>query len=223
MIQLRKVLAFAISAALTLMATLSANAFAANLNFKFGVEKETIFGVHEGTEEFTFEFGTVKCSIGEYLGKVVAPTKEGNQVPLAPKYAECSLGTMSVEVKPESCWWTFHSGVSEGVNLEGEMDVACNGVKEEIVFIVKEGAETKCTIRLPQQQGMKGITYTVKEIENIKDVTADIGLTSLAYTQTAGMGKGACVAASKATGKYTAHPTIRGVDEKGVPAGFWVE
>lgn len=217
--------------ALILVAALAALAVAASAasaegkaKFQLGAEKIKVTGIHEGTEEFTFQYGTIKCSIGEYEGKAESATFEIEEIPMTPTYSECSLGMMSVEFMREGCTWIFAAGVTEGANFEGEVDTQCAVNTEHMVFVVKAGAETRCTIRIPEQQGLKSVTYTIKEDANkIKDLTADLSLTGMAYTQTAGVGLTKCAGASKADGKWTAHPTIRGLNEEGVTVPFFIK
>ncbi|HET8815557.1 MAG TPA: hypothetical protein VFM51_11475 [Solirubrobacterales bacterium] len=194
--------------------------------FNFAFEEIELKGVHEGTEEFNFEFATVKCNVASYLGLVKSKTTTASKMFLEPTYQECETNTgLEVEAKSEFCAWFFTSGNEEGGKFEGELDLDCLGDTDELIFIARSGGLARCTVGIPAQQGLKAITYTNKEAGGVDDLTIDVGVTNLAYSQTEGFGFQKCASGAETNGKYSAHPTVTAKEYKGSGAAvsLWIE
>jgi len=208
--------------AVALSATVAAAANAAV--FKFTSDPTLLKGIHEGSDEFSFISGAFKCSIAEFGTALNVPTKESKEVTAAPTYKECMTTTSEIEFKKNSCWWDFISGALIGNNYEGEVEVKCTNAKEGFEFIKKEKGVLKCTIHIPAQAKLTTVTYTNKtDAGGIKDLTFDIGITGLTYTQTEGTGLGKCVTETRNDGKYTATWTVQATDNGGKSNSWWIE
>ncbi|HEU5106645.1 MAG TPA: hypothetical protein VFU11_12505, partial [Solirubrobacterales bacterium] len=94
----------------------------------------------------------------------------------------------------------------------GAADIVCPAGKEI------ELAVSGCTIKIPGQTGLKGITYTNKE----SHILGSANLTGIKYSHSGFV----CGSGSSTTGTYTGESTVRGYEGSstaGTPVKIWWE
>jgi hypothetical protein len=211
-------LGLAFLAILAISAAAAPVASAESFIFRSDAEEETTLGgEQEGSEKkvLTTTAGTVKCEKVTYTGTQIG--SEASSVELAPTYTGCTLGTASAEINANGCKYRFKTGTTESSKFEGTVDIVCPEGKQ-IVTTAKLAGTTKCTVDLPAQTGLKSITFTNVGSEDT-DVTADVNLSGVKYTQTAGTGLGACTGTTDENGSREGNDLIT-AEAEGEAIGF---
>jgi hypothetical protein len=131
------------------------------------------------------------------------------EVALTPTYKECTGFGVPLEVDTNSCAYVIVPDVIEGSNYEAKARVECEEAGDSITFIAKVLGVTKCTVHIGEQGGLKNVT--IEDEGSPSEIHADIELTGIKYSQTAGTGLGACTKAENTTnGTYNGTATIAG-------------
>ena len=219
-----KALGLALVAAFAMSAVVASAASAAE--FRAESTPVTLTGAQEGQDVFETDAGEVECTEATYHGtQSVSPAAS---VEVAPTYSGCSalFGTPA-EVIPNGCKYRFKiTSETSATTSHGTVDIVCP-VGKEITVTVKGtfGSSThKCTVHIPSQNGIAGITYTSEGTKSGRYVMVDVNANTIKYSQTAGTGLGACSNASNTTnGIYIGQSKVTGEVDGGSGAiGVWV-
>jgi len=178
-------------------------------------------------EQMGGDAGTITCQEVIYEGETLEEAAVTSTTTLAvkPRKGGCNGGGIPVEFDTNSCSYLFHAEMATGETAtEGSVDIVCNKAKDDFTLTEKVGGVVKCTIHVPQQKGLKGVTFTNGVSGGVKDITVDFNLTAVQYTQTAGTGAGACKdAVDTHNGTILGNFTLKGDNKAGQPTDIWVE
>jgi hypothetical protein len=179
-------------------------------------------GEGEAEEEEAVEAGVVKCKGSTYTG--IQGVANSSELQLNRSYGTCTIGKFKVTINPNGCEQVYKITGEEGGVATGTMDITCSGANE-ITETWELFATVKCTIHIPPQKGLGPVKFTNLGTGATRELTIDINITNLKYSQTAGIGGEACATAdNKSNGKYTGKILLTGENEAGtVHRGFWVE
>lgn len=205
-----KALGLALVAVFALTAVGASAASAAE--FHSEATETVLTGSQIGTDVFETNGGTVECSEATYVGEQSGTTTTTATV--TPTYSGCTaFGFGGASVNTNGCEYEFHSN--------GTVDIqSCNTAAGVIVTASLFGTR-KCTVEVPEQAGVSGVTFTSSGAGTTRDITVDVAITSLHYIQTAGTGFGACASGTATNGKYNGSTTVTGEDALGVHKGIW--
>lgn len=204
------------------MSAMTATAALALKQFKAESPPVKLTGKEEATEEETVEGGVVKCTGSTYTG--VQGSANSAELTLTRSYGTCTFNGMTEIVNPNGCQQVYKITGEAGGIATGTMDISCSG-SNEITHTLKVGEVVKCTVHIPPQNGLGPVKFTNIGAGATRELTIDIEITNLKYSQTAGTGLGACPTAdNKANGTYSGKVLLTGENEAGtVHRGFWVE
>ncbi len=210
-----KTLGLALVAVFAVCAVAAPGAMAESLFFYGGSAPATLKGVHHTAEDvFTVAAGSVKCKKATYTGTL--GKEEATSVELTPTYSECTaFGGLATTIEMNGCNFRLAAGEFGGGKASGTMDILCPAGKE-IKAKVSVAGITKCTVDIPAQTNLSGISYT-NVSGSAHQVTVTIGIEGkVKYTDTAGTGLGSCATASGENGSYTGNTlvTTEGATEK---------
>lgn len=216
-----KALGLSLTIVLVLGAAIASSAMASEFHSAAG--STTLDGVQVGTDKFTVNGGVTTCkkvtySSGTYLSSTLADWT------VHPTYSECTLapfGTGHVTV-PEACNYTITPGtVTPEIDVHGTIDIVCTDGATITVVGTALGV-TKCTVHIGSQNGLP-VTLTNSGAGSLREVVVDMNISSIAYSQTAGSGLGACSTENATNGKYVGTATFTGTTVAGLQKGIWVE
>lgn len=182
----------------------------------------------EGKEKMDGDAGTITCEEVIYEGETAeeAAVTAGTTLAIKPRKGGCNGNGIPVEFDTNSCSYIFHAEMATSATAtEGSAEIVCNKSKDDFTLTEKfPGGTIKCTIHIPQQKGLKNVTFTNGSSGGVKDITVDFNLTAVQYTQTAGTGLGACNdAIDTHNGTVLGNFTLKGDNKAGSPTDIWVE
>jgi hypothetical protein len=171
--------------------------------------------------------GTLECHVtyettsltGEDTELTVKPTKF--TTPGTTENGHCntvSLGSnFKTDVDFEGCDYVFHSGVKLAENeYTGTVDIKCPEGKSVDIKVTNASATTKCTLRVPAQNGLKHVIYRNEKENKPIDVIVQATVVEMKYIQVeggllgCGRANGTYEGASGAT--YSGEVTLQGED-----------
>jgi hypothetical protein len=193
------VAALAMSSALANMA--SADVLTSELAFK-----TTIDGKQGGTDVFKVHGGEVKCATVTYTGSF---TTGASSAEVTPTYDNCTFAGLAATIDMNEC--KYRISITGGTSTAGSVDIVCIGTNEITVTAPKVGTK-KCIVHVAGQADLTNATVTNVGTSTTKELTLDINITNINYSQTAGMAEtGNCKAAEDTTGgTYTGDATFTG-------------
>lgn len=178
-------------------------------------------GTQVGVDEFTVNAGTTKCNEATYSGENAAKTTAAFSV--TPKYSECSVEPIGTAiVHTNGCFYEATIlQVTSATDAHGELHIKCPA-GQSITVTASALGTLKCTIHVPPQT--IPVTLTTHGLGTARDLTVDVNVANLQYSQTAGSGLGACkTEAGLANGKYKGTATLKGTTSLGAAQGIWIE
>lgn len=219
--KLRK-LGLGVVASIALSAMAAATAAAEAFDFEAEAVPVTIKAVQPASEEdvLTTTVGKMSCSEVTYTGSQSG--YEATTVEVEPKYAGCVASGIPSTFQANGCKYRFHAETVEGGKREGAVDVVCPAGKEMLVTASLFGT-VKCSIHVPSQNGLKSVTYTQTGSGTTREIRADLSLSGIKYTHTAGSGFGACSGGSAENGTYEGAALATGETLSGEHAGLLLE
>jgi hypothetical protein len=119
---------------------------------------------------------------------------------------ECEAFGLESEIEFNGCEYDFHAGtiVNPGTS-EGTVDVVCPaGQQVEIVI-----AAGLCTVDVPAQTGVNGITYHTVETNEIEEITVEAHANNITYRETGACGNGEL----KHNGEYHGKATVKAFED----------
>ena len=178
--------------------------------------------LEEGEEE-KLEAGILKCTGSKYTG--IQGTENASELLLNRSYGTCTINSMTVTVNSNGCEQLYKITGEEGGVATGTMDIKCSG-SNEITETWSLLGTLKCTVHIPPQNGLSPIKFTNVGAKETRELTIDVNVTNLKYSDTAtgATGFGACATADGKTGEYIGKILLTGENEAGtVHRGVWVE
>jgi hypothetical protein len=175
----------------------------------------------------------VKCSTAEFSGNN-NEEQTGETLTSFATYDNCTVfGLSGSTVNMNGCHYRFHTGtkvVTETkTDYNATVDVVCPGPEAgPIIVTAKVGTTVKCTVTIPAQSGLEGVSFENEGEGAGRAVVVNSNVTGIEYTQHEGSGFGRCSNANhtgegNGNGKYTGSVTVGGENAAGEPVGVWVE
>lgn len=201
-------------AALAVFALTAVAASAAQAAPLFHVETApaTITGEQIGTQEFTTEEGTVKCTTAKFTG-TSSVTATATQE-LTPSYSGCTafFGFLPATVETHSCKYRFNlvegsSPATATVDITG-----CGGT----VIVVKTA---ECEVTVGEQSGLHHVTFKNTGSKTTRDIDATLTVEGITYTA----GSGCSKPGTFNTGILHGEATVKADNSSGAQQGLWVE
>jgi hypothetical protein len=195
-------------AAVMAMAIFAGPASATLALFHSEVEHSEIKGAQEEQDVFTVNAGTVKCSTASYQGtsSVATPT----EITVTPAYSNCTaFGFVNTTIHTNECHYTFTSHPTTPPVLH----ILCP--KEPITVTA-----FNCWITVPSQTVNSGVTYTNLGTGSSREVTVDVKLSALTYTQHSKSFPG-CTNGTFSNGTYVGLAKVKATNTAGTQVGIW--
>jgi hypothetical protein len=205
MIHNLKFLGMALVAALAMSSALAAVA-SADVMTSESAAATTISGQQEGTNVMKVDGGEVKCTTVTYTGSFTSPASSAS---VTPTYSGCTFVGLTTTVDMNGC--TYKGNLTAGASTSGTVDIVCTGTNEITITAPSVGTK-KCILHIPAQTGLSTVTGTNIGAGTTREGTADINITNIKYSQTAGTAEtGNCATADNTTnGTYTGTATFTG-------------
>ena len=218
----------AIAASATVVALASADGEeAVPWDFKADGDYVKYTGALVEKEKMGGDLGTITCEEVTYASEEPeeeAAATDDTMILVKPSKGGCKGNGIPVEFDTKSCKYLFHADLATPTATEGSVDIICNLKKDDFTFTEIVGGTLKCTIHVPQQDGLNDVTFTNGSSGGVKDITVDFNLTSVKYTQTAGTGLGACKDLSDTqNGTILESFTLKGDNKAGAATDIWAE
>jgi hypothetical protein len=194
-------------AAVMAMAIFAGTASATLALFHSEVSHTEIKGEQDGTDVFTVNAGTVKCTVATYFGttSVVTPT----EITVKPTYNNCTaFGFVNTTIDTNGCSYTFTSHPT----TPPVMHIVCPSAPITVTAF-------NCWVTVGSQTVNSGIAYTNKSTETTRDVTVDVNLSSLTYTQHP-QKIPQCTRGTFTNGTYVGAATVKGTNTAGTQVGI---
>jgi hypothetical protein len=201
-----KALGMAIAAVMA-FAAFAGSASAAE--FHSEVEHTGISGSRIGTDVFTVNAGTWKCTELTYSG-TQSTGVTSSEITVIPKWGGCTaFGFIGATIDVNGCDYRFTP------NANPYLHIVCPTKTIEVTT-------PNCIVTVGSQTVNSGVTYTNGGAGATRDVTVKLGLSGLTYTQlnkafpncTGGAG-------TFTNGTYSGEATVKGANTAGVQVGIW--
>ena len=196
MIRNAKVLGLALVAMLAMSAVAASAASATAFDATSTPVKITASQEAENEHIFSVTFGNVVCKTATFSGEQT--TSPASEIAVLANYEGCLFAGITAKVEMNGCEYVLKA--------TGKVDLACPLNKEVTVVAPAAPATAKCIVHVPPQTGLGTATYTAAGTANsqTEEITLDIGITGIRYSQTEGSGLGKCPTAdNETTGTYT--------------------
>jgi len=228
MIRNFKVLGLALVVAVALSATAAATASA---NFDSESEVTKFSGGQSTTHEITVAAGSTTCEEvsfpGESTGVLTGGAYTTETLTIKPVYNKCSsvvLGEKrTTHINTNGCSFLFTAGATTeaGTKVDGTVDVVCPAGQSIDIQIT--GPEV-CTITVPAQAGLPGITYHNTGSGSTRDIDITASVSTLTYIQHGFLCPSNDFMSTKTftNGKITGSTTLIGKNGAGTQVGIWV-
>ncbi|HEX7279990.1 MAG TPA: trypsin-like serine protease [Solirubrobacterales bacterium] len=161
----------------------------------------TLKGSQVGSNVFTVNAGTIKCTTINYSGTL---EEQSETIELTPSYSGCTaFGFISAPIDVNGCKFKFAAtSKSEADSFGGTVDVVC-----------PEGSAItatafNCHVKFGSQTGLSGVTYTDTTAASPKaDVDVSVNLSGIKYTQESKSFPG-CSSGTFTNGTYAGSSTL---------------
>lgn len=199
-----KAVGLALVAVFAMSAVMASGAQGAAGKFTASSYPAAFTGTQVVAHKFATTPGNVTCSGAAFSGEQAAATEN---LTVKAVYSGCLLGGLvEAKVNMKSCDYVFHAGLTVTTNgpIAGTVDVECSTANDEIAVTNAAG----CEILIPQQTGLSKVEYTNNT--GTGDVTVNINVTGIKYTETKPCIKGETETKVTTNGVYTGTATISG-------------
>lgn len=214
-----KALGLALIAAFAISAVVASTASAAAAKFRSEASSTILTGKqHAGNDKFVTDGGTVECNEATYVGSQTGT--EATEASVTPTYSGCTaFFFINVPIVTNECEYTFTSGEKNAQgNFEGSTHIECPAGKA-----IEVKASSTCTVTVGTQTPTGGtITYTNVGTGTTREITVDVALTGIHYTED-GSGTGCPHGQATTNGTYNGAALVTGENEEGVHKGIWIE
>lgn len=175
-------------------------------------EHTILTGKQITANELQFDVGVLKCGIANFAGTIAASTV--TTVTLTPKFENCLLGEEEAEFTHNGCNFTFHIG-QDTEHLTGTVGIECPD--EEVIEI----DAPECTVTIPPQGPLQGVTFTNEGAETTRSVIFDIKINGFDYEEHGPL----CANETETTnnGGYAGQVTVTGENTFQEHRGIWIE
>jgi hypothetical protein len=199
-----KALAVAIGAVIAL-AAFSGSVWAAE--FHSEVAHTQISGSQVGTDVFTVNAGTVKCTEAKYSGTQTSGVTS-SEIKVTPSYSGCTaFGFVNATVDVNGCPKLFTA------NLNPILHLICF---ENPITVTA----FNCWVKISSQTIGLGITYTNEGAGATRDIKVSENISGITYTQESKSFPG-CTNGTFTNGTYTGAATYKGANTAGTQVGIW--
>jgi len=166
----------------------------------------TLTGKQGGTDVIKVDGGELKCATVTYLGSF---SSGASAVTLTPTYSNCTFAGVTSTVDMNTC--AYRVNVNAGLGTGGVVDIQCTNTNEITITSPSTGTK-KCIIHIPGQNGLANVTGTNIGSGTTKELTLDINITNIKYSQTTGTAEtGNCATADSTTnGTWEGDATFTG-------------
>jgi hypothetical protein len=156
----------------------------------------TLKGKQGGTDVIKVHGGELKCTTVTYEGTF---STGASSVILTPTYSGCTFAGLPSTVDPNGCGYRLN--VNTGPTTAGSVDIICSGTNEITITAPSTGTK-KCIVHIRGQNDLTNATGTnIGGSGTTRELTVDINITNVAYSQTAGTAEtGNCATADSTTG-----------------------
>jgi hypothetical protein len=193
-------------AAVMAMAAFASSAYAAE--FHSEATHTEIKGEQEETDVFTTNAGTVKCTTATYVGTTSAATT--SEITVTPTYSNCTaFGFVNTPIDTNNCHYTFTSNPT----VPPVLHILCPTAPITVTAF-------NCWVTVGSQTVNSGIEYTNKGAGTTRDVTVDVNISGLTYTQHSKSFPG-CTNGTFTNGTYVGKATVKGTNTAGTQVGVW--
>jgi len=194
MIRNLKFLGLALVAALA-MSSVVASMASADVITSESAAVTTATGKQEGTDVFKTHGGQVNCTTVTYTGTF---SSGASSALVAPTFSGCSYAGLAMTIDMNGCLYRIN--VTGGTSTEGSIDIVCTGSNEITVTAPSVGTK-KCILHIPAQTDLTKVKGTNIGAGATREITLDISITNIKYSQTAGTAEtGNCATADSTTG-----------------------
>lgn len=163
---------------------------------------------HAGEDTSSVNAGTIRCSHRTYVGTPNTPTSATLRIAFA--YSGCrAFGFVNTTIHTNGCEFVLHI-------TSGATSIDCP-VGQTITTTAYN-----CWVTTGSQGPLGPVTYTSNGTGISRDVTMDINITGLQYTQHSKSFPG-CTNGSFNNGTYTGSMTMRAANTAGSQVGIWVQ
>jgi hypothetical protein len=192
-------------AAVMAMAAFASSASAAE--FHSEVAHTQITGSQIGTDVFTVNAGTVKCTEATYSGTQTTGVT-ATEVSVVPAYSGCTaFGFVSTPIDVNGCKYQFTP------NANPYLHIICSGSPITVTAF-------NCYVKVASQTVNSGVTYTNTGAGTARDVDVKVSLSGLTYSQESKSFPG-CSNGTFTNGTYTGEATVKGANTAGTQVGIW--
>jgi hypothetical protein len=201
-----KVIGLAIAAVMALAAFLGP---AAAAEFHSEVAHTQISGSQIGSDSFTGNAGTWKCSELTYIG-TQATEATSSEITATPKFGGCTaFGFIGATIDVNGCDYRFTP------NANPYLHIVCPTKPIEVTTAT-------CTITFPAQTVNSGVTYTNERAGTTRDLRVKFSMTGLSYTQdNKAFPNCPGGAGTFSNGTYSGEATIKGANTAATQVGIW--
>jgi hypothetical protein len=163
--------------------------------------------------ELALDAGTMKCASLKFDGTIEVATT--TTFGLTPTFSECKFGAeINALFTHNECRFRFHVGPNTE-HLTGSVDIVCPD-NQQI-----EIDAPMCTITIPPQANLQGVTYTNENEGMERSIVLDINLVGIDYEEHGML----CENETETTnnGTYTGRVTVTGENTNQEHRGIWIE
>jgi len=210
---------------LSLLAAVAASAFTVisasattGGHFTSEVAHVTLTGTETPLEEHVTDlviggFTGINCTETSYTATTPLQAKTVDSLTVTPTYKKCETPAGKpdeVEWRMNGCDYVFTIGKS-AANEDNTVDISCP------VGAVIEVLHPSCTIKIPPQNGLKGVAYTKVTELGVHALTVDVTISGI----TTHFEAGPCVfLGTKRTAQLLGSFTLRGTNTNNEPVGI---
>jgi hypothetical protein len=166
----------------------------------------SVSGSQEGTDAFKVHGGQVNCTTVTYTGSF---SSGASSALVTPHYTTCTFAGLAATIAMNGC--QYRVNVTGGTSTEGSVDIVCTG-SNEITVTAPSVGKAKCIVHVPAQTDLTSGTVTKLGSGTTRELTLDINITNIKYSQTMGTAEtGNCATADNTTGgTYTGTALVTG-------------
>jgi hypothetical protein len=177
--------------------------------FHSEVAHAQISGSQVGTDSFTLNAGTWKCTELAYSG-TQATEATSSEITVTPKYGGCTaFGFIGATIDVNGCDYRFTP------NANPYLHISCSEKPIEVTTAT-------CTVTFGSQTVNSGVTYTNEGAGTTRDLRVNSSISGLTYTQhNKSFPFCAGGAGTFTNGTFSGEATMKGANTAGVQVGIW--
>jgi hypothetical protein len=166
--------------------------------------KANVGGSATGLNQFVFSGGKLNCSTVIISGEIASATAE---LPVFQSFFTCTFGgVFSPSIFQNGCKFVWHVE-NAGPPYTGSIDIKCP-TEKGIEIVASSGGEKYCTVTIPPQTGLKGMSLANAGTGSGRTIAATFNVTGIKYSQVAYLEGGKCTTGAFENGTYTGGVTL---------------